>query len=190
MAKIRAGDLKHGQRAKYDGGVVIGTGLVDHDGDVVLIDDDLAGRYSLDWADPSEEVELIEPNTEPIDPGEGWRLLENAEMCVRGDEHLSRVGWRPAVISVGSPVRELLRYTGSKAARRRIEPTYRPYTDSEMLDVVGKKVRRKNKTTKHAFLVTIVDDGSTVVGHLPTNAKQLLRDYLFLDGEACGVEDE
>src|SRR5690606_6404004 len=76
-----------------------------------------------------------------------------------------------------------------RAVRRRIEPTYRPYTECEMLELLGKKVKRKNKLTKHGWLITIVDDGSTVVGHLPTNAKQLLRDYTFLDGAACGVRE-
>src|SRR5690606_6910852 len=108
-----------------------------------------------------------------IDPGEGYRLLEDGEIVRDGDEAVKRIGEWWKVTSPGRTLKQYLEaFHSVVAVRRRVAPTYRPYTEDEMMGLFGKRVKRKGKLTKHGWLITIVDDGSTEVGHLPVNARQ------------------
>jgi len=73
------------------------------------------------------------------------------------------------------------------------EPTYRPFNDDELNDLVGKVVIQKH--TGNAMLVIKVVDGETgkmvsLGGSQKRNAQQLLEGWTFKDGHPCGVKEE
>ena len=73
------------------------------------------------------------------------------------------------------------------------EPTYRPFNDDELNDLVGKDLIQKH--TGNAMLVIKVVDGETgkmvsLGGSQKRNAQQLLEGWTFKDGHPCGVREE
>ncbi len=73
------------------------------------------------------------------------------------------------------------------------EPTYRPFNDDELNDLVGKVVIQKH--TGNAMLIIKVVDGETgkmvsLGGSQKRNAQQLLEGWTFKDGNTCGVKEE
>ena len=73
------------------------------------------------------------------------------------------------------------------------EPTYRPFHDDELNDLVGKVVVQNH--TGNAMLIIRVVDGETgkvvsLGGSQKRNARQLLDGWTFKDGHPCGVKEE
>jgi hypothetical protein len=73
------------------------------------------------------------------------------------------------------------------------EPSYRPFNDDELNDLVGKVVIQKH--TGNAMLVIKVVDGETgkmvsLGGNQKRNAQQLLEGWTFKGGNPCGVREE
>lgn len=133
-------------------------------------------------ADDAGSVEA-EPE---VDPGEGYRLLrkgKDPERKQEGDEYMNEHGDWVRSFTYSGP--QSTRY----AYRRRIDPTYRPYTDAELLEQLGAKVRLKSKDRSHGRLITDVDLGTAVIGLERVSAEALRNKYEHLDGTACGVEE-
>ena len=73
------------------------------------------------------------------------------------------------------------------------EPTYRPFHDDELNDIVGKVVVQ-NHTGNAMLIIKIVDSETGKVvslgGSQKRNAQQLLDGWIFKDGHPCGVKEE
>lgn len=69
------------------------------------------------------------------------------------------------------------------------EPSYRPYTDAELLEQLGAKVRLKSKDRSHGRLITDVDLGTAVIRLERVSAEALRNKYEHLDGTPCGVKE-
>lgn len=66
------------------------------------------------------------------------------------------------------------------------EPEYRPYTDNEMLELVGKVVKQKNSASRSIITTSWV--GIIIIGGAGCDAKELLETHEFPNGTPCGVE--
>jgi len=72
------------------------------------------------------------------------------------------------------------------------EPTYRPFNNDELNDLVGKVLIQKH--TGNAMLIINVVDGEigkmvSLGGRKKRNAQQLLEGWTFKDGNPCGVKE-
>lgn len=65
------------------------------------------------------------------------------------------------------------------------EARLRPFNESEMRELVGKKITYK--TSKEVFLVTYFNKVHVGLGHLCLTAEELFKDYTMADGSPCGV---
>ena len=73
------------------------------------------------------------------------------------------------------------------------EPSYRPFTDNELNDLVGNVVVQ-NHTGNAMLIIKVVDSETGKVvslgGSQKRNAQQLLDGWTFKDGHPCGVKEE
>jgi hypothetical protein len=73
------------------------------------------------------------------------------------------------------------------------EPTYRPFHDDELNDLVGKVVVQ-NHTGNAMLIIRVVDSETGKVvslgGSQKRNARQLLDGWTFKGGHPCGVKEE
>ena len=73
------------------------------------------------------------------------------------------------------------------------EPTYRPFHDDELNDLVGKVVVQ-NHTGNAMLIIRVVDSETGKVvslgGSQKRNARQLLDGWTWKDGQPCGVKEE
>lgn len=204
--KVLAKDLKHGQRFRAGGGVAIASGLVDASGLVVSL---VSGRvcYVPDW----HQVELIDPPAEPTYAELQAEWCNNYGIKVGSKVKVTRRAedgeqdWRAVWVT------KMNRYVGSVGTIDEIhqkdglaidewyfpyfvlepvkDPTYRPYTDAELLEQLGAKVRLKSKDRSHGRLIAGVDLGTAVIGLERVSAEALRNKYEHLDGTPCGVEE-
>lgn len=130
----------------------------------------------------------IEPVKPSVDPGEGYRLLEPGEKLLEGDEFVLNDGrwaksnnWLACIGKQG----------GDLTYRRKIEPTYRPYTAEEAAAIVGKVVVYKEDARDTAVLIGTNPFGEPLiyVGTVLQSMGDLLEKFTFLDGTPCGVAE-
>lgn len=141
----------------------------DHDYDLVT---NLPDCTSWDWQPP-----------QPIDPGEGWRLLENDELKQVGDE----CRWRDKPDDTWMRTPHNDKQGGGLVYRRRIEPPepkYIPWTRETC--PVGAVVRT------HTGDRTIIDGAYSDVARLSLNLfvhyENLFLHYTMDNGKPCGTE--
>ncbi len=139
----------------------------------------------------SNELRVIKERREAepaIDPGPEHRLLEDGEIVRDGDEARSFATDWWEVSSPGRTLSQFIEFCpGVVAVRRRITPTYRPYTDAELVDQLGEKVRRKDGG---GVLLVLAVSGPTIETADQVFAADLFLDeYEHLDGTPCGVKE-
>lgn len=102
-------------------------------------------------------------------------------------------GMGPHYIDVVCNQDRIVRTTPYYALEAIKGPTYRPFNNNELNDLVGRVVIQKH--TGNAMLVIKVVDGETwkmvsLGGSQKRNAQQLLEGWTFKDGNPCGVKEE
>lgn len=132
----------------------------------------------------------IEP-VKPVDPGEGYRILGDDEVCKEGDQFLFSGGryWDDVHSGVGIVVEEYYKKNKGliKAVRRKKEPTYRPYTAKESYELLGVRVKRRDTEFCGGYITFSTPDVVTL-GASHVTRERLLKEYTFQDGTPCGVE--
>lgn len=156
------------------GSVDLGEFVLGHYGDIMSCN----GNH---W--PSKNhviIRKIEP-PKPIDPGEGWRLLEPHEHKQQGDEckFLFEFKWTPVDLCC-------MKASPDMVYRRRIEPPKPKYVPWDF-DTMPDCVRVKAIEDGTRFMARPISDLSCQVKTQSTSYSYLFEHYTQLDGTPCGT---
>jgi len=135
-------------------------------------------RYVVAWM-PLSEL----PEFDPVpDPPEGWRFATTE------DEFDSRAMYWSDNNNDWTKTRQLQGYEPSFDYIVPVDPPkpkYRPYTETEAVDLIGKVVLG---IAGYRAMITGVSYDKVYCQGLVITLEKLLSDHTFVDGSKCGVE--
>lgn len=119
--------------------------------------------------------------------------IEELEWLLKCAKHYESGGKITTLIHQGSYDKSESDFKFNKEAKHYeivLEPEYRPYkNEEEAMDVIGRKVFHKNKTSAIILYESTLAQGLLFNG-CTISADILFENYTFEDGSPCGVEVE
>ena len=156
-----------------------------HEGGYVLLNSENKIETTWDW-----DLTLLPDCTgydwQPIEPPEGYRLLERDERVQDGDMYLDKTsGW-----CIGDSVGSLTKKAAIAYARK-LTPKYRPFaSDKEASDFIGMTLIGNEKATWAEAGFNAVGGGMVLIGDERIPFKDAMERYSFVGGEPFGVKVE
>lgn len=141
------------------------------------------GRALISGRDsPSDLIREVPPPKPAIDPGEGWRLLEDGELIDTGDERWNGYlwtveGWVGIRHKVGQPI------------RRRIAPKYRPFANAAEFEPHRERWMKIKSSNVFGKAGSYGDYGIYAADGSFKTYEEALVHVTFEDGTPCGVKE-